>query len=338
MSATKYAEIGDLDLTLGGRLREVRLAYVTYGALAADGRNAVLLTHGYTSSHLFADGGEAASEGSWAELVGPGKPIDTDRFFVVSSNMLGSSFGSTAPASIDPASGREYGPDFPHVTLADIVAAQKRMLDGLGVKHLVAVVGPSYGGFQAFAWGIHYPGFMDALVPVVTGLKAPGTDPDGLLRRFATDPNWNGGHYYRVGGIGATMTAIRAETLRRYGAEASLAGKVPDVAAEIDRQARAWAGIFDGHSMVVLGRALVGLDMTPDVGRITAKVLFVISRSDSIFPPALKDSVMPALAAAGVDARYVEIDSDKGHIASGADAALWAGELRAFMAGISGSM
>ena len=336
MSQTKFAAIGDLALANGGVLRDTKLAYVTYGTLAADGSNAVLLTHGYTSSHLFADGGEAASEGSWAELVGPGKPIDTDRFYVVSSNMIGSSFGSTAPASINPATGAEYGPDFPHITLKDIVAAQKAMLDGLGVKHLVAVVGPSYGGFQAFAWGIQYPGFMDALVPVVTGLKSPGADPDGLLARFATDPNWNGGHYYRVGGIGATMTAIRAETLRRYGAEASLAGKVPDVAAEIERQARAWSAIFDGHSLVVLGRALVGLDMTPEVGRITAKVLFVISRTDSIFPPSLADSVMPALTGAGVDARYFEIDSEKGHIASGADAALWADQLRAFMNEIAG--
>lgn len=334
MNPTRFAEIGDLALQKGGVLKAARLAYVTYGTLAPDGRNAILLTHGYTSSHLFADGGEAASEGSWAGLVGPGKAIDTDRYFVVSSNMIGSSFGSTAPASINPDTGREYGPDFPHFTLPDIVAAQKAMLDGLGVKHLVAVVGPSYGGFQAFAWGIAYPGFMDGIVPVVTGLKSPGADPDGLLRRFSTDPNWNGGHYYHSGGIGAVMTAIREETLRRYGAEEALAGKVPDVAAEITRQARAWAGQFDGHSLVVLARALVGLDMTPDVGRIRAKVLFVISRTDSIFPPSLKDSVMPALAGAGVDATYFEIDSEHGHLASGADAAKWAPALRAFLAGL----
>src|ERR1700733_9205641 len=113
---TRFAAIGDLPLAQGGTLRDARLAYVTYGRLAPDGGNAILLTHGYTSSHLFADGGAAASEGSWSELVGPGKAIDTNRFFVVSSNMLGSAFGSTAPMSVDPASGREHGPDFPEIT------------------------------------------------------------------------------------------------------------------------------------------------------------------------------------------------------------------------------
>jgi homoserine O-acetyltransferase len=339
MSETKYAAVGDLPLQRGGTLRDAKLAYVTYGTLAPGGRNAVLLTHGYTSSHLFADGGAAASEGSWAGLVGPGKAIDTDRFFVVSSNMLGSAFGSTAPSSINPATGIEYGPDFPTITLRDIVTAQKRMLDGLGVQELVAVVGPSYGGFQAFAWGIEFPGFMRGLVPVVTGLKPPGTDADALMRRLATDPNWNGGHYYRVGGILRTMTAIREETLRRYGAAEALAAKFPEataIAAEITRQAREWSAAFDGHSLVILARALNHYDATPDVGRIRAKVLYVLSRTDALFPPSLKDSVMPALFAAGVDARYVEIDSDHGHLASGADWQKWAPALRDFMRELAG--
>ncbi len=335
---TLYAEIGDLPLELGGSLPRARLAYVTYGRLAADGRNAILLTHGYTSSHLFADGGAAASEGSWSQLVGPGKAIDTDRYYVVSSNMLGSAFGSTAPASPNPASGRAYGPDFPEITLADIVGAQKRMLDGLGVKGLVAVVGPSYGGFQAFTWGAQYPGFMRGLVPVVTGLRAPGMDVEGLRRRLATDPNWNGGHYYEAGGIVATMAAIRAETLRRYGAEEGLRPRLADQAAidaEIARQARAWAEAFDGHSLLVLGRAANRYDARAGLGRITAKVLFVLSRTDALFPPSLAGSVMPALQSAGVDAAYAEIDSIHGHIASGADAAKWAPALKAFLEGLA---
>src|SRR5580704_11854635 len=127
---TRFAAIGDLPLARGGTLRDARLAYVSYGTLAPDGRNAILLTHGFTSSHLFADSGGTSSEGSWAELVGPGRAIDTDRFYVVSSNMLGSAFGSTAPSSINPDTGREYGPDFPLITLPDIVGAQRRMIDG----------------------------------------------------------------------------------------------------------------------------------------------------------------------------------------------------------------
>ncbi len=334
---TRFAAIGDLPLAQGGTLRDARLAYVTYGTLAPDGRNAILLTHGYTSSHLFADGGAAASEGSWAELVGPGAGRSTPTgFFVVSSNMLGSAFGSTAPSSMNPGTGREYGPEFPLITLPDIVGAQKRMLDGLGVKGLVAVVGPSYGGIQAFAWGTQYPGFMRGLVPVVTGFRSPGRfDADAMLQRFATDPNWNGGFYYRAGGILATMTALREETLRRYGVEAGLKARLPDQAAvdaEINRQARAWAAAFDGHSMVVLGRALNHYDAEPDLAKIKARVMYVLSRTDALFPPTLAASVMPALKAAGVDARYVEIDTPHGHLGSGADAAKWAPALAAFIA------
>src|SRR5262245_58147257 len=148
----------DFPLDAGGVLPEMTLAYETYGALGADGR-AILLTHGFTSSHHFAGryrpGGAPpgladGDLGAWDKLIGPGKAIDTDRRFAVASNMLGSSYGSTGPPSVDPRTGRPYGPDFPRITVADIVSAQKLLLDELGVKHLVAVVGPSYGGFQAF--------------------------------------------------------------------------------------------------------------------------------------------------------------------------------------------
>lgn len=332
-------EIGDLHLRSGAVLRNAQLAYVTYGRLAPDCRNAVLLTHGYTSSHLFADGG-GASEGSWGYLVGPGRAIDTERLFVVSSNMLGSSYGSTAPRSRDPATGRPYGPDFPAIALPDIVTAQRRLLDRLGVRGLVAVVGPSYGGFQAFAWGIEFPDFMRGLVPVVTGLRSPGTlDMDALQRRFAADPGWNGGRYYEAGGMLATMTALRAETLRGYGIEQELAVRFPERAArdaEIARIARAWAAEFDAHSLLVLGRASNAFDAQAQVARIRARVLYVLSRSDALFPPSLAPTVLAALRCAGVAARYEEIDSPHGHLASGTDAAKWAPALRAFMAELGG--
>src|SRR3970282_117242 len=160
----------------GEVLPALTLAYEAYGRLAADGRNAVLVTHGFTSSQHAAGKHAPADEAArrWDGLIGPGKAIDTDRFFVVASNMLGSSYGSTAPASLNPATGRPYGPDFPDITLRAIVGAQKAMLDALGVRHLVAVAGPSYGGFQAFQWAVTYPEFVSGVVPVVTAPRGSG--------------------------------------------------------------------------------------------------------------------------------------------------------------------
>ncbi|OJY78364.1 MAG: hypothetical protein BGP12_00520 [Rhodospirillales bacterium 70-18] len=336
MVDTILGGIGDLRLESGAVLPDVKLAYVTYGTLAPDGRNAVLLTHGYTSSHLFADGGEGSSEGSWGYLVGPGRAIDTDRYYVVSSNMLGSAFGSTAPRSINPATGREYGPDFPDITLPDIVTAQKKLLEGLGVRHLAAVVGPSFGGFQGFAWGVTFPDFVDRLGIAVSAPRRPAElHTPKMAARLASDPNWNGGHYYRAGGILATMTAIREETLRRYGLEEELAGRFPEKAArdaEITRIAQNWARAFDGHSLLALGRAAERFDATPLLGRIKARVLYALSRTDALFPPSLAPEVMAALRAAGVEATYFEIDSEHGHLASGTDAAKWAPALAALMA------
>ena len=329
MTETRHAQIGDLPLRLGGTLTNAQLAYATWGTLAPDGRNAILCTHGFTSSHMF------VAERGWAALVGPGKAIDTDRFFVVSSNMLGSSYGSTAPASLNPGTGRRYGPDFPRITLPDIVAAQRRMLDGIGVKHLAAVIGNSYGGFQAFTWGVEYPDFMRGLVPVETApkMRAP-FDDTGLVARFATDPNWNNGHYYETGGIAGTMTVLRIATLKQYGAEAGLHAKGLDAAAieaEITRQAREWAAQFDANAMLTLGRAINTYDVTDRLDRIRAKLLYVISRTDVLFPPTLRAWVMPMLAQAGVDAAYYEIDTEHGHMGSGADPDKWAPVLAKFL-------
>src|SRR5580658_9110283 len=148
----RFYTIRDLRLVNGEVMPEAVIAYETYGRLAADGSNAVLVTHGFTGSHHFAGRNPANGNqpGSWDALIGPGKPIDTDKLFVVASNMLGSSFGSTNAASRNPKTGEPYGPDFPNITIRDIVAAQKALLGSLGIEHLVAVAGPSYGGYQGF--------------------------------------------------------------------------------------------------------------------------------------------------------------------------------------------
>jgi homoserine O-acetyltransferase/O-succinyltransferase len=327
----------NFSLDNGQALAEMTLAFETYGRLAPDGANAVLVTHGFTGSQHAAGPPTADNPagGWWDRLIGPGKAIDTGRYFVVASNMLGSSYGSTGPGSIDPGTGRPYGPSFPDITLADIVRAQRAMLDSLGVRHLVAVAGQSYGGFQGFQWGVSYPDFMDGIVAVVSAPRGLGdaASVTALLAQLEADPSWNGGwHYGRD--MSKTMIAQRMDTLRRYGTNEILAVTIPDPAAREARMremAARWAAEFDPNSLVTLRRAMVRFDAEPDLAKIRARVLYVLSRTDVLFPPALAATVMPKLQAAGIDATYVQIDSDFGHLAAGADADKWAPALRAFL-------
>ena len=326
----------DFRLDSGRTLPELRIAYETYGRLAADRRNAVLLTHGYTSSHhMVGRDGSTMAEGLWSTLVGPGKALDTDRLFVVSSNMLGSSYGSTGPAHLDPATGRPYGPDFPDISLRDIITAQRVLLGHLGIGHLVAVIGPSYGGAQAFQWAVTFPDFMDGIVPVTADYKGDGgAGLAGLLAELEADPHWNDGRYYDRGGVRETLTRIRIRTLVSYGMRDHLAGDFPDTdarQAEIERVAGSWASEFDANSLVALGRAFARVNLENELFRIRARVLYVLSRTDRIFPPTLAPSVMARLRAAGVRAEYAEIDSALGHAAPGLDAERWAPRLSAFM-------
>jgi homoserine O-acetyltransferase/O-succinyltransferase len=330
--------ISGFRLQNGSVLPEAKIAYETYGRLAPSGRNAVLITHGYTSSHHAAGRNPANNNlpGWWDGLIGPGKAIDTEKLFVVSSNMLGSSSGSTNGASIDLRTGRPYGPDFPAITVHDIVTAQKALLDALGIRHLITVAGPSYGGYQAFQWAVDYPGFMDGIVPVVTAPRARNVEQSlaELEARLATDPEWNGGRYYDRGGAKTVLTELRVEMLKRNGIEAALAPRFSDPEggeAEIRRQAVDWAQRWDANSLVILRRGTIGYDTVKDFPKIRAKILYVLCRTDRLFPPSIAPAVMDALATAGVDARYFEIDSDLGHSASGPEHAKWSPVLREFL-------
>jgi len=333
--------IGELRLVSGATLPQVTLAFETYGRLAAGGRNAILVTHGYTSSaHAAGRYGAADPQpGWWDGVIGPGKAIDTDRFFVVCSNMLGSSYGSTGPASINARTGRPYGPDFPEIELADIVAAQRLLLKALGVTHLIAVAGVSYGGFQAFQWGVSFPDFVDGLCAVCSAPQGRGPDTVAqTTAALAADPHWNGGRYYDTGGVFETMRALRSQTLSRYGYRESLAERFPDPAArdaELQRLAADWASEFDANSLLTLGRAAARFDVTAEFSRLRAKVLYVLSATDKLFPPALAPEVMAKLRASGVDAEYAALESTHGHVASSSEPDKWAPALRRFLARVS---
>lgn len=340
MSATELKTFTTRDFRLqsGTVLPEVSIAYRTVGTLSPNRDNAVLIPHGNTSGPQMIEPGGSTGEGSWSEIVGPGKAIDTDRFFAICPNMLGSSYGSTNGASIDPATGKPYGARFPDLTVSDIVGTQKRLIDALGIQQLVAIVGPSYGGFQAFQWAVNYPDMMRGIAPVVTAPLVPRERSDGnverLLGSLSKDPNWNGGDYYDRGGVKETMTQIRMATLKSYGIETRLKQTLSDPAqieAAVRDESARWADGFDANSLIILAKALRGFDVTQQFDRIKARVLFVLSRTDKLFPPDIAPGVMQGLKAAGVDADYFLLDSELGHSASGLDAHLWAPRLKAFM-------
>jgi homoserine O-acetyltransferase/O-succinyltransferase len=341
-AGAKAFDIRDFRLQSGVVMPSVTIAYRTLGVLAPDRGNVVLVTHGNTSGPQMIDPGGSTGEGSWNEIVGPGKAVDTDRFFVICPNMLGSSYGSTNAADIDPSTGKRYGPRFPDITVSDIVATQRALLDGLGIEKLVAIVGPSYGGFQALQWAVNYPDQMRGIAAIVTSPVVPRERAEAnmgrLLATLSQDPNWNGGDYYDRGGVLETMIQIRIATLKTYGIETRLRDTMSDPAgieAAIRDEAARWADGFDANSLIILAKALRGFDVTAQFGRIKAKVLYVLSRTDKLFPPELAASVMPGLKAAGVDADYFLLDSDYGHSASGLDAHKWTPRLRQFMDGLS---
>jgi homoserine O-acetyltransferase/O-succinyltransferase len=328
----------DFRLQNGTVLPEVAIAYRTVGMLSPKRDNVVLITHGNTSGPQMIDPGGSTGEGSWNEIVGPGKAVDTNRYFAICPNMLGSSYGSTNAASIDPRTGRRHGSRFPDITVSDIVATQRAMLDELDIDKLVAIVGPSYGGFQALQWAVNYPDAMRGIAAVVTAPLVPRERAEGNVARLTAalsqDPNWNGGDYYDHGGVLETMIQIRSATLKSYGIETRLRDTLTDPAeieAAIRAEAAEWAEGFDANSLLTLAKALRGFDVTAQFGQIKAKVLYVLSRTDRLFPPELAPQVMSALSAAGVDADYFLLDSEYGHSASGRDAHKWAPRLREFI-------
>ncbi|PIW28354.1 MAG: hypothetical protein COW30_07685 [Rhodospirillales bacterium CG15_BIG_FIL_POST_REV_8_21_14_020_66_15] len=326
---------GDFALSTGATLPDLSIAYETWGTLNAAGDNAILLCHGYTNyPHATGD------ETGWAvNLVGPGKAVDTDRYFVVCSNMLGSAYGTSGPASTNPATGRPWGPDFPKYTTADMVEAQRLLIDHLGIGQLKAVMGYSYGGHLTFRWGATHPERMRALVPIagVIERKTTPAQVQAIRDRYARCPGWNGGHYYgreMDGGVFARMAEDRIERLTNYGIGTHLADTVGDPAecARIIRErAEKWAKEFDANSLYILYEAGIGSDVTPMSGNIKAPLLNVLADTDSVVDVALGRPTVDSLKSKGVEAEFHELKTRYGHAGPMIDARLWEGKLREFL-------
>ena len=338
-----FHRIGFFEPELGGYLEEVTLAYETWGELDPSGENAVLIVHALTGdSHCAGGISEAYKRGGWwDEMVGPGRLVDTDEHFVVCSNVLGGCSGSTGPASVDPATDYQYGMRFPIVTISDIVRAQKRLLDDLGVRKLEVVIGGSIGGQQALEWALKFPDFVEKAVPVATtgALGPQGLGMSEIGRRaIMADPNWQGGDYYGTGKSPETGLAIARMAgmltyqsaegqWERFGREEATRpalyeefGGRFEIESYLHYQGHDLTGRFDANSYLYLTRAMDLYDIGAGYAsheeayeRIEAEVLFVGISSDWLFPAREVRAAAELAKAAGAEAHYEEIESLNGH-------------------------
>ena len=338
-----FHRIGSFEPELGGYLEEVTLAYETWGELDPSGENAILIVHALTGdSHCAGGISEAYKRGGWwDEMVGPGRLVDTDEHFVVCSNVLGGCSGSTGPASVDPATDYQYGMRFPIVTISDIVRAQKRLLDDLGVRKLEVVIGGSIGGQQALEWALKFPDFVEKAVPVAaTGALGPqGLGMSEIGRRaIMADPNWQGGDYYGMGKSPETGLAIARMAgmltyqsaegqWERFGREEATRpalyeefGGRFEIESYLHYQGHDLTGRFDANSYLYLTRAMDLYDIGAGYAsheeayeRIEAEVLFVGISSDWLFPAREVRAAAELAKAAGAEAHYEEIESLNGH-------------------------
>ena len=347
-----------LPLRSGAQLRDYTLVYETYGTLNADKRNAVLVCHALNASHHVAGTYNGQDRGWWDNLVGPGKPLDTNRFFVIGVNNPGSCFGSTGPMQTNPDTGQPYGASFPVVTVEDWVDAQARLLDALGIEQLAAVLGGSLGGMQALSWALRYPQRLRHCIAVATApnLSAQNIAFNEVARRaIVTDPDFHGGHFYahntlprrglRVARMIGHITYLSDDAMEaKFGRELKhglLSYSTQDVEFEIESYLRyqgdKFSEYFDANTYLLITRALdyfdpareFGGDLTAAFKAATAKFLLVSFTTDWRFAPARSREIVKALVDHQRDVSYAEIAAPHGHDAFLLDDPRYHGVLRA---------
>jgi homoserine O-acetyltransferase len=351
-----------LPLKSGAVLPDYTLVYETYGTLNAERSNAVLVCHALNASHHVAGtyAGQDRSEGWWDNLVGPGKPLDTDRFFVIGVNNPGSCFGSTGPMHVNPATGRVWGADFPVVTVEDWVDAQARLLDRLGITQLAAVLGGSLGGMQALSWTLRHPQRVRHCVAVATApnLSAQNIAFNEVARRaIVTDPDFHGGHFYahgvvpkrglRVARMIGHITYLSDDAMeQKFGRAlraAELAYSTQDIEFQIEsylrHQGDKFSEYFDANTYLLITRALDYFDPAREHGDDLARAfaaardcrfLLVSFSTDWRFSPARSREIVKALVDNRIDVSYAEIDAPHGHDAFLLDDARYHRVVRAY--------
>ena len=350
-----------LPLQSGKSLRDYTIAFETYGTLNADKSNAVLVCHALNASHHVAGTyeGQAKSEGWWDNLIGPGKPLDTNRFFVIGVNNPGSCFGSTGPMSENPDTGRPYGADFPVMTVEDWVDVQARLFDRLGITQLAAVMGGSLGGMQALGWALRHPERLRHCIAIATApnLSAQNIAFNEVARRaIVTDPDFHGGHFYahgvvpkrglRVARMIGHITYLSDDSMEaKFGRSLRAGGKpnysTQEIEFEIESYLRyqgdKFSEYFDANTYLLITRALDyfdpalahGGDLSAAFAAARCKFQLVSFTTDWRFSPERSREIVKALLDNRLDVSYAEIDAPHGHDAFLLDDARYHGLLAA---------
>ncbi len=327
----------------GGSIAPLTIGFETYGALNSARSNAILLCHALTGDQFAASVHPVTGKpGWWDVLVGPGLPFDTDRYFVICSNVVGGCMGTTGPASINPATGRAYGLDFPVVTIRDMVRAQAMLIDRLGIDTLFCVAGGSMGGMQVLQWAASYPERVFAAMPIATAARHSSQNiafHEVGRQAVMADPDWRGGRYLdegvrpekglAVARMAAHITYLSDQALQRKFGRKLQARAAPTFSFDADfqiesylrHQGLAFVERFDANSYLFVTRACDYFDLAADYGGSLAsaftgaKTRFcVISfNSDWLYPTSASRAIVHALNAGGASVSFVEIASDKGH-------------------------
>ncbi|HEY4080674.1 MAG TPA: homoserine O-acetyltransferase [Burkholderiaceae bacterium] len=356
-----------LPLRSGNSLPAYELKVETYGQLNADKSNAILVCHALNASHHVAGTyeGQDKSEGWWDNLIGPGKPLDTDKFFVIGVNNPGSCFGSTGPMNINPATGDVYGADFPVVTVQDWVDAQARVVDRLGIQQLAGVLGGSLGGMQALDWSLRYADRLRHCIAIATApsLSAQNIAFNEVARRaIITDPDFHGGHFYRhnaipkrglrvarmIGHITYLSDDVMEEKFGRQMRAAELGYSTQDIEFQIESYLRyqgdKFSEYFDANTYLLITRALDyfdparehGGDLSRTFAAAKCRYLLASFTTDWRFSPARSREIVKALLDNKLDVSYAEIDAPHGHDAFLLDDPRYHGTLRAYFERMAG--
>ena len=333
----KYFNFDELKLESGIGLGPVTLAYETYGELNENKTNAILVEHAFSGDSHAARPSDSDEPGWWDSLIGPGKGIDTDKYFVICINIIGGCKGSTGPASINPKTGLPYAVDFPVFTIVDMIKAQKHLIDHLGIKKLLCVIGGSMGGMQALQWVASYPKNAHSVIPIATTLKhSPQQIAFDEVGRQAVmaDPNWNEGNYYGKAKPERGLAVARMIGHITYMSDRSMEEKFGRKLKDKDQRFKFTADFevegylryrgdsfvkrFDANSYLYITKAMDRFDLSgdkliPKDRHIDVKFLVIAFKSDWLYPAYQSQAIVRLLKTKGADATYCEINSTYGH-------------------------